>query len=63
MDRPLREHIKNLEHRLKKLNETVMANRLSQPDRNRVEAEIRAATLALSHFQTALELESSLSPN
>ena len=60
MDRPLRDHIQGLEERIQTLSEKVMANRLSQPDRNRVEAELRAASLALNHYRSALELEKSL---
>ena len=61
MDRPLREHIHTLEERLQALTDKMMANRLSQPERNRVEAEIRAASLAISHYKTALQLEKTIS--
>jgi len=37
-----------------------MENRLSRTERNRVEAEIRAVNLALTHFREALELERQL---
>jgi aspartate aminotransferase-like enzyme len=60
MDRPLREHIRELEDRLQRLNAEGMENRLSRTERNRVEAEIRAVNLALTHFRDALELERQL---
>ena len=60
MDRPLREHIGELEKRLSRLAAKSMENRLSRTERNRVEAEIRAVNLALTHFREALELERQL---
>jgi hypothetical protein len=60
MDRTLREHISFLEQRIKRLSEEGM-NSVDLEERNRIEAEIRAATLALSHYREALQLEKSLS--
>ena len=60
MDRPLRDHIGELEQRLKRLAAESMENRLSRTERNRVEAEIRAVNMALTHFRDALELERQL---
>jgi hypothetical protein len=60
VDRPLREHIQELEDRLKCLNADSMENGLTRVDRNRIEAEIRAVNLALTHFRAALELERQL---
>ena len=57
------EHIRNLEERLRVLNLQVMENSRSLPERNQIEAEIRAATLALSYYRAALELEKKLSPD
>jgi hypothetical protein len=57
VNKPLSEHIKRLEKRLVELNQRSMENRLDLIERNRVEAEIRAATQALDHYKTALELE------
>jgi hypothetical protein len=37
-----------------------MENQLSLIERNRIESEIRAANLALSHFKAALVVEESL---
>lgn len=60
MDRPLREHIGEFEKRLMRLAAKAMENKLSHTERNRVEAEIRAVNLALTHFRDALELERQL---
>jgi hypothetical protein len=60
VDRPLREHIGELEKRLMRLAAKGMENKLSRTERNRVEAEIRAVNLALTHFRDALELERQL---
>jgi hypothetical protein len=38
-----------------------MENRRTQIERNRLESEIRAAQLALTHYRKALELEQQLS--
>jgi hypothetical protein len=59
MDRTLKEHISSLERRIKRFSEEGM-NCGDLQERNRIEAEIRAATLALAHFKAALELERSL---
>ena len=60
VDRPLGEHIRELDARLTRLSAESMENRLSHTERNRVEAEIRAINLALTHFRAALELERQL---
>ena len=60
MEAPLKVHIRNLEQRLQTLTEQLMANRVSREERNRLEAEIRAANLALSYYRTAIELERSV---
>jgi uncharacterized protein YigA (DUF484 family) len=57
MDRPLRDHISHLENRLQKLNQQIMDNRRTQIERNHIEAEIRAAQMALTYYRKALELE------
>jgi len=60
MERPLNEHIAFLEHRMEELNREIMQNRLSKIERNRVEAEIRAAETALSYYRRALSIERTL---
>jgi hypothetical protein len=58
MDITVREHITRLESRIQRLNQEIMENRVSQQERNRLEAEIRAANLALTHYRAALDIES-----
>ena len=60
MDTPVRDHIRRLEWKIEALTEEVMRNRLDQSERNHIEAEIRAANLALSHYKSALEIEQRL---
>lgn len=60
MDRPLKEHVASLEQRIQNLNREIMQNRLTKIERNRVEAEIRAAESALRHYRKALEIEHQL---
>lgn len=57
MNRTLKQHIEILEERLAHLNERLLFNRIDHKQRNRVEAEIRAAQLALDHYRKAFELE------
>lgn len=60
MDRSLIEHITYLERRITELSHQFMENRRTQEERNRLEAEIRVAELALAHYRSALELEGKL---
>jgi hypothetical protein len=60
MDLTLREHLRRLNERLQLLSREIMENR-SLEERNKIEAEIRAANLAIAHYQSALEQESRLS--
>jgi hypothetical protein len=60
VDRPVREHINELEKRLKRLAAKSMENQLSRNQRNAVETEMRVVTLALSRFREALDLEQQL---
>jgi len=57
MDRTLRQHINHLEERIKHLSDELMDERRTQVERNRIQAEIRVAELALTHYRTALALE------
>jgi hypothetical protein len=61
MDRPLKDHIACLEHRLLDLNEQIMQIRRTHDEMNRFQVEIRAAEMALTYYRKALELESQLS--
>ena len=56
MDLTVREHIRRLQQRLLALNQQIMEVR-TREDRNKLEAEIRAANLALDHYKAALRLE------
>ena len=57
MDRPLRDHIEFLQRRLLRLNKRSMNSSLTREQLNRFEMEIRAAMMALDHYQKALDLE------
>jgi hypothetical protein len=60
MDRPLKDHISRLEQTIQSLNRDIMENRRTIAERNRIEAEIRAAEMALTHYRAAFELEKKL---
>jgi hypothetical protein len=60
MDVSVREHLQKLEQRLQLLGQEIM-EKASLDERNKLEAEIRAANLAIAHYKAALELEESLS--
>ena len=60
MDTPVGEHIRRLEERLLELNARIMENDRNLADRNRIEADIRAAHLAIAHYQAALKAEHKL---
>ena len=57
MDITVREHVANLEARIKALAAELMEEK-NLAKRNVMESEIRAAELALSHYRAALLLES-----
>jgi hypothetical protein len=59
VDRTLREHIASLEARIKLLSEQMMDVQ-DLTARNRMEAEIRAANIALTHYKAALQVEVTL---
>ena len=59
MDVTVREHLRKLEQRLQLLSQEIMEN-CTRDDRNKLEAEIRAVNLAITHYRTALELEEGL---
>jgi len=60
METPVGEHIRRLEDRLLQLNTQIMENSRDLAERNRIEAEIRAAHSAITHYQAALEAERKL---
>jgi hypothetical protein len=61
VERPLREHIQQLEARLEALNAQIMRDgQATREEINELEAEIRAVNLALNHYRAAIEIEQSL---
>lgn len=60
MNRPLKQHVTELEKRIRQLSLEIMRNRKTQEERNRVEAELRVAQQALDHYQQAIQLENRL---
>ena len=60
MERPLKHHITELEKRVHQLSQDLMQNRKTLEERNRIEAELRVAQQALTHYQQAIKLESQL---
>ncbi|HEX4663543.1 MAG TPA: hypothetical protein VH196_04075 [Terriglobales bacterium] len=60
MDKPLRQHITELEKRVQQLSHDMMQNRQTRVQRNQIESELRVAQQALAHHQQAIELERQL---
>jgi len=60
MDKPLRQHISELEKRVQQLSQEMMQNRKTLEERNRIEAELRVAQQALTYYQQAIRLEAQL---
>ena len=59
MDLTVREHIARLETRVRILNAEIMED-ASCEHRNKLEADIRACSLALDHYRAALKIESGI---
>jgi hypothetical protein len=60
MDRPLRQHIAELEGRMQQLSQEMMQNPKTRDERNRLESELRVTQQALAYFHEALKLEKQL---
>jgi hypothetical protein len=60
MDRPLKQHVTELEQRIRQLSVDIMRNRKTREERNRMEAELRVAQQALTYYQQAIQLENQL---
>ena len=60
MDKPLRQHISELESRVRQLSHEMMLNHKSRTERNRMETELRVAQQALEHYRHAMKLEAQL---
>lgn len=57
MDKPLRQHILELERQVERLSEEMMKETKTTTERNQLEAELRAAQQALEHYQQTNETE------
>ena len=57
MERTLGEHITYLQNRVQSLQRQLTDSTLTEIERNRIQAEIQVAELALSHYRKAFELE------
>ena len=65
MDRTLKDHLEWLQGKLETLNNQIMES-ASREQANHLQSEIRAIELAITHYQTALNIErrvASDSPN
>jgi vacuolar-type H+-ATPase subunit H len=60
MDKPLGQHIAELEKRMQQLSQEMMKNRKTRDERNRLESELRATQQALAYYQEAMMLEKRL---
>jgi hypothetical protein len=60
MNKPLKEHIIELEKRVQQLSQEMMQNRNTLTERNHLESELRVAQQALAHYRQAVALEGQL---
>jgi hypothetical protein len=60
MEKPLKEHLEYLDKRLAELTAEQMGEQTTHGQVNQIEFEIRTVRLAITHYQTALELESKI---
>jgi hypothetical protein len=60
MDKPLKQHVVELERRIQRLSQEMMQNRKTLVERNRIESELRVAQQALTRYQQAIQLEKQL---
>jgi len=60
MERPLGQHITELEHRIHHLSQEIMQNQKTLTERNDLESELRVAQQALEYFLRAAKLERQL---
>jgi hypothetical protein len=61
MDRPVKEHISQLERLLGALNKRLMESTRNLSERNKVQSEILLASLALDYYRKAIQLEKQIS--
>lgn len=57
MQRTLNEHLLQLQHKTQELSDQLTSPALSNPERNRIESEIRVVELALTCYLKAFEIE------
>ena len=57
MDRTVREHIEELERQRTALTQALMSNNHALAERNKIDSEIRAVTIAIEYFHAALLAE------
>jgi hypothetical protein len=57
MEKPVGNHIRELEERAERLAVNLLKEELKPTERNRLESDIQATNLALIYFREALELE------
>ena len=60
MEKPVKQHILELQTRVRQLSQDLMENRKTREERNRIEAELRVTQQALSHYLEAIKLETQL---
>ena len=60
MDKAVGQHIEDLERRIQQISVQMMDSKKTQPDRNRLEAELRVAQQAIEFYRKALEFERKL---
>ena len=57
MDKPVKQHIVELERRIQLLNQEMLRNHTTRTQRNRLETELRVAQQALELYKEAIKLE------
>ena len=60
MEKPVKQHILELQTRVRQLSQDLMENRKTREERNRIEAELRVTQQAMSHYLEAIKLETQL---
>jgi len=63
MDKPVKQHIAELERRIQLLSHEMMHNHKTRRQRNRIESELRVVQQALELYRKAIELKGELQRN
>jgi hypothetical protein len=61
MDRPVKDHLDQLERRLERLNKRLMESTRNLAERNKVESEIMLVAMALDYYRKAIHVEEMIS--